>query len=95
MLKSGVGAALGSVGTQDASFLGAAASWLQSQRKSADRHHLNNQQILAMRDMESQASKLWWGIRAAVEVVEDEEISIPEPRTHAMDWVRDGVRMPR
>lgn len=82
-------------GTQDASFFGAAASWLQAHSRGANRHHLTNQQILAARDMESQASKLWWAIRAAYEIVEEEDISIPEPRTHGMDWVRDGVRMPR
>ena len=82
-------------GQQDATFFGAAAHWLQARSKTGTRHHLNNQQIMAMREMEGQAAKLWWGIRAAVEIVEQEGISIPEPRTHSMDWVRDGVHMPR
>lgn len=82
------------IGTQDGSFFGAAANWLQSHKSNAHRHHFNNQQIMAIKDMEGQASRLWWSIRSAVEIVEEEGISIPEPRTHARDWVRDGVHMP-
>ena len=81
-------------GAQDASFFGAAASWLQGHGSGNLRYHLNNQQIQASRLMEEQVGRLWWSIRGAVELVEDQTVKLPEPRTHRMDWVRDGVRMP-
>lgn len=74
----------------------AAAERLQTYWHSS--HHSNRLAGSAAnvhRDLDGQAKRLWGAVRAAMEVVGQETVALPESRTVHIDWVRDDVHMPK
>jgi hypothetical protein len=46
-------------------------------------------------EVDGRAADLWAGMRTALAAAGEDIVRLPERRTDAVDWVRDGVHMPR